>query len=166
MLNGASGFNSTLYSVSAPNNDVAWTCGATGRVIRTTDGGASWTTVTSPNATLSLYNIWAIDATTALVTGSSSNTFVYKTINGGANWTQVFTQTGGFIDAIFGISGGDPNLLFMMGDPVGSRWSLWFSSDGGSTWDSTGLYLAQAGGEAGWNNSMAAIPLTGMNSAI
>jgi hypothetical protein len=43
---------------------------------------------------------------------------------------------------------------FMMGDPVGSRWSLWKTTNSGVTWDSTGLYLPQAGAEAGYNNCM------------
>jgi hypothetical protein len=43
----------------------------------------------------------------------------------------------------------------MVGDPVGSRWSLWKSTNSGANWDSSGLYLPQAGTEAGWNNSMA-----------
>ena len=42
----------------------------------------------------------------------------------------------------------------MYGDPVGARWSLWKSTDAGATWDSTGLYVPQAGTEAGWNNAM------------
>jgi hypothetical protein len=42
----------------------------------------------------------------------------------------------------------------MYGDPVGARWSLWKSTNGGVNWDSAGLYLQQAGTEAGWNNAM------------
>jgi len=43
----------------------------------------------------------------------------------------------------------------MYGDPVGTRWSLWKSTNAGATWDSTGLYLAKGGAsEAGWNNAM------------
>jgi hypothetical protein len=42
----------------------------------------------------------------------------------------------------------------MYGDPVGARWSLWKTTDAGSTWDSAGLYLPQVGTEAGWNNAM------------
>ena len=149
-----SGVTTTLYSVSAVNDDVAWACGLSGRVLRTTNGGTTWTIVTSPNATLPLYNIWGVSADTALVTGSSASALVYRTVNGGANWTQVFSQTGGFVNAIVNT---DPGHYFISGDPVGGRWSLWGSDDGGVTWDSTGLYLSQAGSEAGWNNSMTAV---------
>jgi hypothetical protein len=43
---------------------------------------------------------------------------------------------------------------FMYGDPVGARWSLWKTSNGGVNWDSTGLYVPQVGAEAGWNNAI------------
>ncbi|MCI0448288.1 MAG: T9SS type A sorting domain-containing protein [Chlorobi bacterium] len=42
----------------------------------------------------------------------------------------------------------------MMGDPVGARWSLWRTTNSGASWDSTGLYLPQAGSEAGYNNCL------------
>ena len=140
-----SGVTSTLYSVSPVDNNVVWICGAGGKVLLTTNGGTNWVLTASPNATLALYNIWGIDSATAIVTGSSTTAYVYKTTNAGVNWTQVFSQTGGFIDAINGLSLVDPNALFMYGDPVSGRWSLWASSNGGSSWDSTGLFLPQAG---------------------
>lgn len=150
---------SILYSVSAPDDNHVWTCGASGKVLRTTNGGATWTSVTSPNATLALYNIWAIDSNTAVVTGSGSSTFVYKTTNGGSTWTQVFTQTGGFIDAI--TQRVTPDKLLMVGDPVGGRWSIWISNDYGSTWDTLSS-VAQAGSETGFNNCLFIHPQLGM----
>jgi hypothetical protein len=42
----------------------------------------------------------------------------------------------------------------MQGDPVGGRWSLWKTTNNGLNWDSAGMYLPQAGSEAGWNNSL------------
>ncbi len=152
-----SGSTLQLNSISAPNNNVCWIAGGTASavVLRTINGG-TWTNVTSNiTATLPLYNIWGVDANTALVTGSSAAaTFVYKTTNGGANWTQVFTQALGFIDAIWM---SDANNGFMYGDPVpaaGGRWSLWRTTNGGTNWDSTGCYLPQTGSEAGWNDAM------------
>lgn len=148
-----SGVTTGLNSVSPVDNNIVWACGQNGKVLLTTNGGANWIITTTPNANLNFYNIWGIDGNKALVTGSSTTAFVYKTTNAGANWTQVFSQAGGFIDAI--ASGlGNANILFMYGDPVSSRWSLWFSTNAGSNWDSTGLYLAQAGSEAGYNNAL------------
>jgi hypothetical protein len=149
-----SGITSVLYSVSAVDNNIVWVCGAAGKVLRTINSGANWASVgggTIPSS-LALYNIWGIDANSALVTGSSSSeTFVYYTSNAGTNWTQIFNQTGGFIDNIWMTSATNG---FMNGDAVGSRWSLWKTTNGGLNWDSTGLYLAQNGTETGYNNSM------------
>jgi len=148
-----SGVTVSLNSVSASSQGSVWACGNSGTVIRTTNGGANWTSVGSApiSNTLALYNIFGIDSMNALVTGSTSTaTFVYRTANGGTNWTQVFTQTPGFIDAIWM---GNSQTGFMYGDPVGGRWSLWGTVTGGLTWDSAQFYLPQNGSEAGWNNA-------------
>ena len=147
-----SGLTTQLTSVSAVDALNAWACGYSGRVLRTTNGGQNWTSVNGAPipGTLNLHNIFAIDANTALVAGSGSSSFLFRTTDGGANWTQVFTESGGFINAV---QMGNSSAGFMVGDPVGGRWSLWGTIDGGLTWDSTDFYLPQAGTEAGWNNS-------------
>ncbi len=157
-----SGVTTTLYSVSAVDNNTVWICGAGGKVVRTTNGGTNWVLTTSPNAALDLYNIWGIDATTALVTGSSSTAYVYKTTNSGANWIQVFSQTGGFINVIIKVGKANhPEEFALFGDPVGGRWSIWGSQDFGSTWDSSGVInIPQVGSETGYNNSAFSLPLT------
>ena len=148
-----SGSTVQLNSISAPSNDVAWIGGGTATtvVLRTTNGG-TWTNAAGNlPAANAIYNIYGIDANTALATSSPGATFVFKTTNGGTTWVQTFTQAAGFIDAIWMK---DANNGFMYGDPVGSRWSLWKTTNGGTTWDSTGLNLPQVGAEAGWNNSL------------
>jgi photosystem II stability/assembly factor-like uncharacterized protein len=148
-----SGTTSILQSVKSLSGLIGWAAGGAGTVRKTTDGGSTWTNG-NPNPGVingDIYNIEAVDANTAWCTTSPSATFIYRTTNGGTNWTQVFTQTGGFIDAIWMVNA---STGFAYGDPVGARWSLWKTSNGGVNWDSTGLYLAQVGSEAGWNNAM------------
>ena len=149
----SSGITDDLNSVSAVDMNVAWTCGNNGKVLRTTNGGLIWEDVSGSQipATLDLYNIYGIDANNALVTGSDADTYVFKTINGGITWIQVFTQAGGFMDCILMAN---PMIGFMHGDPVGGRWSLWGTINGGITWDSSSFYIPQSSNEAGWNNSM------------
>lgn len=149
----SSGVTTQLTSVSAVTDNVAWMCGYAGKVIRTTNGGTSWISATGTGipATLDLYNMYAVDSMNALVTGSNTTSYVYRTSNGGTTWTQVFSQTGGFIDAIWMTS---PLTGVMYGDPVSTRWSLWKTTNGGLSWDSTGMYLPQIGSEAGWNNAL------------
>jgi len=143
-----------LTGISAIDNQNVWTCGYSGVVLRSTNTGINWQNVSGNGipANIQLINIFGINNTTALVAGYiSSNTWVYKTTNAGANWVQVFTQTGGFINAVHIRLDGTG---FMMGDPVGGRWSLWKTTNSGANWDSTGLYLPQAGAETGFNNCL------------
>jgi len=146
-----SGLTTALYSVSAINDNIAWTCGAQGKVLRTTDKGQTWVNVSGNIAVANpLYNIWGIDANNAIVIGDpSAGAYVWKTTNGGTNWVEVLSQTGGFLNAVWMTSSTNG---FMTGDPVGGRWSLWKTNNGGSNWDSAGLYVPTT--QAGWNNSL------------
>jgi photosystem II stability/assembly factor-like uncharacterized protein len=149
-----SGVTSQLTSISVIDNLNGWICGYNGVVLRTTNTGTNWLNVSGNGipATIQLINIFGISQSSAITAGYiGSNTWVYGTTNAGANWTQVFTQTGGFINAVHIRLDGTG---FMMGDPVGGRWSLWRTTNSGANWDSTGLYLAQAGSEAGYNNCL------------
>src|SRR4030095_10857743 len=149
----STGVSVSLNSVSNVNGQIAWACGNNRTLIKTINNGYLWTSAAigiPANATL--VNIYALDGSIAFTAGYiGTNTFVYRTTNGGTNWVQVFTQTNGFINAIWMFSS---STGFMEGDPVGGRWSLWKTSTSGTFWDSTGSYLPQAGTEAGWNNSL------------
>jgi Secretion system C-terminal sorting domain len=147
-----SGLTTQLTSVSAVSPNHVWACGYTGRVLRTTNGGVNWVSVNSAPipTTLDLHSIFGLDSMTALVAGSGTSSFLFRTSNGGANWVQVFTETGGFINSV---QMGNFFAGFMMGDPIGGRWSLWGTTNAGITWDSSSFYLPQAGSEAGWNNA-------------
>ena len=149
-----SGTTQTLTSVHFDSYFSVWACGYGGTVIRSTNKGTNWINVGGNGipATAQLINIVVINANIALTSGYiGSNTFVYRTSNAGTNWTQVFTENNGFINAMCFNSFTDG---FMTGDPVGGRWSLWRTTNGGINWDSSGLYLPQIGTEAGWNNSV------------
>ncbi len=131
--NQTSGTTSLLYSVKTVNSLVGWAVGAAGTVRRTTDGGATWTNG-NPNPGVingDIYNIEALDANTAWCTTSPSATFIYKTTNGGTNWTQVYTVAGGFINAIKMYS---PTNGIATGDVLAGVWLILGTTDGGSTW--------------------------------
>ncbi len=148
------GVTVSLRAVSNYNSYIAYACGVSGTVIKTSNGGYNWVNVTGNGipTTLTLISIFCVDANNALTAGyTGTNTFVFRTSNGGLNWTQVFTETNGFIDAVWMSSSLNG---FMEGDPVGGRWSLWKTTNGGVNWDSSGLYLPQVGTEAGWNSSL------------
>jgi photosystem II stability/assembly factor-like uncharacterized protein len=147
-----SGVTGALYSVSAVDDNVCWIGGAAGVVLRTVNGGTNWANVGGAGVgSADVYAVYALDANTCWVTTSpASGTYIYKTTDGGTSWTQQLFQSGGFGD---GIWFKDANNGFFYGDPVASRWTLFRTSNGGTTWDSTGMYLA-SGGFAGWNNGL------------
>jgi photosystem II stability/assembly factor-like uncharacterized protein len=143
-----------LYSVSVLDTSTAWAAGVGGTVLKTFNGGNTWTaTLTSAGA--DVYCIEAIDATKVLVgtyDSGTSTTKIRRTQNGGLTWTDVYTDAsaGAFINAIHMF---DALNGYAEGDPVGGQWTLLRTTDGGLTWNSAAT-LAQDGSEAGWNNSM------------
>jgi photosystem II stability/assembly factor-like uncharacterized protein len=155
----SSAITTSLATVKTVNQSVVWTAGAGGKVLVTTNGGTSWNSVGGGViGTDNIYAIEALDANTAFVTTTpTSTTFIYRTTNGGTTWTQMYTQSGGFIDAIkmYNASNG-----IALGDPVGGKWTILKTTDGGATWARIATEPAQVGTEAGWNNSFATIGTT------
>jgi hypothetical protein len=153
-----SGVTTNLTSVCMTSIDFSfyqvWACGDSGTIVKTSNNGDNWFNVSGNGipSNVNLVNISCKAVDTALTAGNiGTSTFVYRTSNGGTNWTQVFTQTNGYVDAIW-----MKNALlgFMVGNPVSGRWSLWKTTNGGVNWDSTGLYLQQSASETGWRNSL------------
>lgn len=149
-----SGVTTSLNSVSHYDNMNVWICGDSGVVLRTINGGNNLSNISGNGlpTNISLVNIFGVSVNIALTAGYiGTTTYVYRTSNSGANWTLVFTQPNGFINGIWfnGVQNG-----FITGNPVGGRWSLWKTTNGGNSWDSTGMYLVQRNGEMGWRNSL------------
>lgn len=127
------------------------------RVVRTTDGGATWTqaTVSVPGSTgESPRNIKGLSASTALICGVSSTGWrILKTVDGGATWTKR-TTTGQFASpdsytnffAMFGATEG-----ICIGDAIpttGNRFEMYRTLDAGDTWtaiDTTAVPKVLAG---------------------
>ena len=66
-----SGVTGSLYSVSAPTDQVCWVGGAAGIVLRTVDGGTTWTNVGGAGiASQDVYVVFAIDADVCYISTS------------------------------------------------------------------------------------------------
>src|SRR5690606_19524306 len=109
-------------------------------VSRTTDGGATWTatTVAGPGSNALISDISALDANTAWIitaphTAGTNANRIWKTTNGGANWTQ---QTSGYTSGSFGnqIYFWDANEGWTAGDPIGGFFEMYKTTNGGTTW--------------------------------
>lgn len=146
----------SLYSVKAIDQNVAWASGGSGTgtapvVIRTTDGGATWVNVTGNLAGQDLYCITALDGIRAWVgTGSGK---IFATTNGGATWSeQTYPGTQSpFINGVWMFSDGTG---YAQGDPPGTgRFVVLKTTNFGTTWAHLANEPTGGASEAGWNNS-------------
>lgn len=132
----SSGVDARLRGVSAVNHRVAWASGASGTVLRTTDGGAAWQQLTIPGAaTLDFRDVDAISDTIAytLSIGLGSASRIYKTTDGGAHWTLQFQNDDpkAFFDAM---AFWDAHRGLAVSDSVDGRFVIITTRDGGRTW--------------------------------
>lgn len=140
-----SGTTKDLTTVSVVTDSVAWIGGKEGTVLRTTDQGRSWISKGGgPElGNMDIVNIWAIDADRAIVTASpvmnsSTTAYVFRTADGGQNWTKVLTLDGGYGNGIYMF---DANKGIFYSNPVNGKWPVWLTADGGQTWDTTGVKI-------------------------
>jgi hypothetical protein len=149
-----SGITNQFYSVKAVNATTAWAAAVGGRVLRTINGGNTWTSVGGGRiGTADVYNITAVDGNTAFVTTTpSTTTYIFRTTNGGSVWDTVFQQAGGFIDAMHLY---DATNGIAIGDPVAGRYTFLRTTNGGTTWVRTATEPIPGTGEASSQNDLA-----------
>jgi subtilisin family serine protease/photosystem II stability/assembly factor-like uncharacterized protein len=146
----------TLFSVRAVSQNVVWAGGGNGSgtapvVVRTTDGGTTWTLTSGNLPPINIYCLAAADENHAWVGTDAGK--IYATTDGGTSWTaQSYpgTQTP-FVDGIWFF---DANNGYALGDPAtGNTFVLLKTTNGGQTWAHLANEPVGASGEAGWNNS-------------
>ncbi|MFH0736838.1 MAG: YCF48-related protein [bacterium] len=134
-----------LTAVSIVDASVSWIAGEGGVVLKSLDGGTTWTKCTNVTGNVDLYCISAYDASKVIVGDGSGN--IFRTTDAGTTWAKVSTNAGSFMDVVDYV---DADLAYALGDPTSSVWRLLKSTDGGATW-ALATSLAAASGEAGWN---------------
>lgn len=124
----------SFRGVSAVDNRVVWASGTEGTVVRTVDGGKTWST-SKVEGNLDFRGIHALDDKTAwiLSSGTGDKSRIYKTDDGGEHWNLQFTNPDaqGFFDAITFF---DSERGIVLGDPVDGRFAILTTNDGGKTW--------------------------------
>ncbi len=124
----------SLRGLSAVSEQVAWASGSGGIVLRTIDGGITWTDVSVPSAdSIQFRDIEAFDATTAVVMGVASPAKFYRTEDGGITWSEAYSNTHPdiFFDAM---DFWDAQNGIAFGDAMEGHLPIITTSDGGKTW--------------------------------
>ena len=132
----ASGTDRLLIAAHAVDERVVWVSGAGGTVLRTVDGGQTWTGGVVPGAdTLQFRDVVAFDGQTALALsiGNGPSSRIVKTDDGGATWRTVWINDDA--DAFFdGISFWGDRRGVGYSDSVDGAFVLIETADGGETW--------------------------------
>jgi photosystem II stability/assembly factor-like uncharacterized protein len=172
---GFSTANRSLHSISIVDTNVIWAIAFDNSVplipdytikefTKSTDGGNIWTSgmidLGANSADMDITSITAISATTAWIIaspGATNTGGIWKTTDGGANWTKQST-------ALFNSTDSYPNFVHFwdanngvaQGDPEGNEFEIYTTTDGGTNWTRvSGLNIpdpSPIGGEFGYFN--------------
>jgi len=126
----------SLRGLSVVNEKAVWASGTGGTVIKTTDGGKTWSVMFVPGAEkLDFRDIEAFDENTAYILsiGNGESSRIYKTTDGGATWKEQFRNKDekAFFDAI---ACWDQWRCIAMSDPVDGQYLLLVTDNGGEGW--------------------------------
>ena len=137
----------SLRGLSPISEQVCWASGSGGTWLKTEDGGASWQTGTVAGLdTVDFRSIHAFDAQTAVAASAGQPAVIYRTEDGGKTWNKVHQEGGeAFFDAIQFI---DAQRGYVLGDPIGGKWMILETLDGGRSWHSLAKLPDALQGEA------------------
>ena len=128
-MSQSSGTVNWLYGVSFTDANIGMVVGDWGTILRTTNGGATWTSQPNPMSGVGnvLTSVSFTDANMGTAVGSGGS--ILRTTDGGASWTS---QSSGTTEWLQGVSFTDANT----GTAVGSRGIILRTTDGGINWTS------------------------------
>ncbi|SEJ17869.1 Uncharacterized protein SAMN04487995_3631 [Dyadobacter koreensis] len=128
----------SMRGVHTVTPTICWIGGSSGTVLRTNNGGKSWSAFKIPGAdSLDFRDIHAFSKETAIAMSAGPAELnkgkIYRTENGGDTWNLVYqtTQTGVFLD---GIDFWNKNQGICLGDPINGRLFVLTTEDGGKSW--------------------------------
>jgi len=130
------GSTQQFRGLAAVSRDVAWLAGTSGTVLRTSDGGRHWISVSPPGASaLQFRDIEAWDSrhAVALTIGTGPDSRIYRTSDGGASWQVAFTNgdANAFYDCLAFFN---PLDGLAVSDPVDGKFRMIATHDGGRSW--------------------------------
>lgn len=117
-----------LRAMSWVGTSTGWAVGVNGTVLKTADGGSSWT-VQDPATHNDLTGVSFATANIGWTVGISGT--IKKTVDGGTTWTS---QTSGTSANFRWVSFASSNIGVAVGDAGSSTVTIRYTSDGGATW--------------------------------
>jgi photosystem II stability/assembly factor-like uncharacterized protein len=129
-----SGRKISMRGLSVPNDNTVWVCGNNGQIGQSLDGGITWKwSVIKGYENTEFRDIEAFDATTAVVMGIAEPAYILRTVDGGQNWTRVFSDSskGMFLDAM---EFWNSQSGIVIGDPIKGRFFIARTFDEGRNW--------------------------------
>lgn len=127
-----SGTRASLRGLSVVDAATVWASGQRGTVVKSLDGGATWSDISIAGATS--FDVRAIHARSPLVAHAAATAGrIWRTTDGGKSWSERYaaSDTSVFLDAIVFF---DDRRGLALGDPMGGRFLLLVTDDGGETW--------------------------------
>ncbi len=129
-----SGTDESFRGLHVISKSIVWASGTNGTVIRTTDGGKTWSVIQVPGAEgLDFRDIHAFDQNKAVIISAGAPARIYRTTDGGKTWTMTFEHPSekAFFDAMSFRNDLDG---IAMSDPIDDRVLLIATNDGGQSW--------------------------------
>lgn len=107
------------------NDSVGWAVGSDAKVLKTTDGGATWVKQSTSEAGEVFYGVSFVDAAKGWIAGTAGT--ILCTVDGGANWIAQSSGTTMPLRDIFALDS-------LNAWAVGAIGKIFRTTDGGATW--------------------------------
>jgi photosystem II stability/assembly factor-like uncharacterized protein len=131
----STGVDANLRGVAAVvrrSGTILWATGSQGTILRSADGGQTWTPVHIEGAkNLDFRGVQTLDGKVVYLmsSGEGEQSRIHKSADGGETWKMQYTdkRKGFFLDALVCVDG---NHCFALSDPVDGKFLLLATSDG------------------------------------
>lgn len=134
----------SIRGLSVVTDNIVWASGTGGQVGKSTDGGAHWSWTVVPGCdSCDWRSLYAFDARKAIVLNAGAPAHIFLTEDGGTSWKRVYfdDRPGIFFDAIQFFNDQEGIAI---GDPLGDRFAVIRTHNGGQSWEADAPSAAPA----------------------